>query len=370
MFQRPVWAEVNLPAISQNLRRVKALLKPGTAFCAVVKADAYGHGAPAVARTALEAGADRLAVAILGEALELRRSGFDSPILILGYTPPEQASLVVAHGLTQTVFSIEDARALSAAARSAGTKAKVHIKIDTGMSRIGIKPEDAGQFAEALGAMPGLEIEGVFSHFASADSGDKTFAQEQYNNFLQAVDRIKAGGIEIKIRHMANSAATVDMPETHLDMVRAGIVLYGHWPSPEVERKIRLRPAMALKARVAFVKEVPPDTPVSYGCTYVTRTSATIATLPLGYADGWPRRLSGRGSVFIRGRRAPIVGIVCMDQCMVDVTGIPGVRSGDQALLFGGPELPLEEVAKCLDTISYEMLCLLSKRVPRVYVTD
>ncbi len=370
MYERPVWAEVNLSTIAHNIRRIKELLKPGTAFCAIVKADAYGHGAAAVARTALEAGADRLGVAILSEGMKLRRSGFTAPILILGYTPPEQAPLVVAHGLTQTVFSLQDARTLSAAAQAAGTKARVHIKIDTGMSRIGIKPGDAGEFGEALADMPGLEIEGVFSHFATADSADKTFAREQYDNFIQAVERIKARGIEIKIRHMANSAATIDMPEAHLDMVRPGIVLYGLWPSPDVENKFELRPAMALKARIAFVKQVPQYTPVSYGCTYVTSAPATIATLPLGYADGWSRRLSGTGSVITRGRRAPIVGRVCMDQCMADVTGIPGVRPGDEALLFGGPELPVEEVAKCLDTINYEMVCLVGKRVPRVYITD
>lgn len=370
MFERPVWAEIDLEAIAHNVRRIKTKVKPGAQFCAVVKADAYGHGAIAVARTVLNNGADRLAVAILNEALELRRAGFTVPILVIGYTPPHQAGIVVDNGIAQTVFSMDVAEALSHAAMTAGKKAKVHLKIDTGMSRIGIKPADAGEFASAVAALPGIEIEGVFSHFATADSEDKTYAWEQFDRFKKALALIEAKGIKIPIRHIANSAATLEMPETHLDMVRPGIILYGLWPSDEVKRDIELKPAMKFKARVSYVKDLPPRVSISYGRTYYTDKDSRIATIPVGYADGWTRLLAGKADVVIGGRRAPLVGRICMDQCMADVTHIPGVKAGDEVLLFGGEGLPVEEVAEKLGTINYEVVCMVSKRVPRYYMPE
>lgn len=367
MYERPVWAEIDLGAIAHNVREIKSRVKAGARFCAVVKANAYGHGVTAVARTVLEAGADQLAVAILEEAVELRRAGFTVPILIIGYTPPDQAALVVDKDISQTVFSLDVAKALSGAAMAAGRKAKVHLKIDTGMSRIGIRPEVAGDFAAAVAALPGIEIEGVFSHFATADEQDKSFTWQQFDRFKQALAHIEAKGIHIPIRHIANSAATLELPETHLDMVRPGIILYGLWPSDEVEKVVTLKPAMKLKASISYVKEMAANQSISYGRTYFTRGDSRIATLPIGYADGWTRLLAGKASVIIRGQRAPLVGRICMDQCMADVSHIPGVAAGEEALLFGEPQLPVEEVAAHLGTINYEVVCMVGGRVPRQY---
>lgn len=370
MFERPVWAEVNLAAIAHNIRQIKQCIKPTTKICAVIKADAYGHGTSAVIRAALVAGVDYLGVAILNEAIDLRRDGVTGPILVLGYTPPQQAIRIVDNDVTQTIFDYQLAEAISQAAQAVGRKAKVHIKIDTGMTRIGIEPEDAGDFAAAVAKLPGIEIEGVFSHFANADSQDKSYAWEQFARFKKALALIEDKGLKIPIRHIANSAATLDMPETQLDMVRPGIIMYGLWPSDEVEKKLDLKPAMKFKAKVSCVKEVPPDVSISYGRDYYTDKPSKIATLPVGYADGWTRQLSGKASVLIRGQRALIVGRVCMDQCMVDVTHIPGVAQGDIALLFGGAKLPAEEIAEKLGTINYEVICLVGKRVPRHYVME
>ncbi|MBP2634871.1 MAG: alr1 [Firmicutes bacterium] len=368
MFERPVWAEINLEAIKRNVREIKKGLRAGVKFCAVVKADAYGHGAVAVARAALASGADRLAVAILNEAIALREAGFQVPILILGYTPEYQARKVAAYDITQTVYSLEAVRALSAAGLDTGKKVKIHIKIDTGMGRIGILPEDAGDFAEAAAAMPGIEFEGVFSHFATADDVDKTYALVQYAKFEEALRRISGRGIDIPIKHIANSAATLELPETHLDMVRPGIILYGLWPSGDVKRNITLIPAMQLKAQIAHIKEVDPGTTISYGRTYTAGNHSKIATLPIGYADGWSRLLSGKTSILIKGNRAPLVGRICMDQCMADISDIPDVKVGDTATLFGVPEISTDEVAAMLGTINYELVCMIGKRVPRTYL--
>jgi alanine racemase len=370
MFERPVWAEIDLGAISHNVRQVREVMAGNAKICAVLKANAYGHGAVTVARTVLQAGVDQLAVAILNEALELRRAGFRVPILILGYTPTYQATTVVEQDITQTIFSMDSAQALSGAAVAACKIVNVHIKIETGMGRIGLRPEDAGAFAAAVAALPGIRIEGVFSHFATADSRDKSFTIEQYKLFTEALKCIEAMGITIPIRHIANSAATLNFPAVHLDMVRTGIVLYGLWPSDEMVKTIELKPAMKFKAQVAFVKNMPVDYSISYGRTYFTRRLSRIATLPVGYADGWSRLLTNKASVSIRGQRAPLIGRVCMDQCMIDVTHIPEVEIGDEALLFGGADLPVEEIAKHLGTINYEIVCMVGQRVPWIYVGE
>ncbi|BBB90785.1 alanine racemase [Methylomusa anaerophila] len=368
MFERPVWAEVDLAAIANNVREIKKLVKPTVKFCAVVKGDGYGHGAVAVARTVLAAGADCLAVAIVSEAVELRRAGFTVPIMVLGFTPAQQAKLVAVNNITQTVYSLEAAQALAAAAAATGKPVKVHIKIDTGMGRIGVMPAEAGSFALAVARLPGIEIEGVFSHFATADSRDKSYAYEQMDKFKAALAAIEQCGIKIPVRHIANSAATLELPSAHFDMVRAGIILYGLWPSAEVARMINLKPAMCLKAQLVQVKSVPAGTSISYGRTYSTPDNRRIATLPIGYADGWTRLLSGKTSVLVRGRRAPLVGTICMDQCMVDVSEIPAALPGDTAILFGSPQLTAAEVAAKIGTISYELVCMVGKRVPRLYI--
>lgn len=368
MYERQTWAEIDLEALASNVIEIKRLMKKETKFCAVVKADGYGHGAIPVAGAVLDAGADELAVAILGEGIELRQAGFSVPILVLGYTPPYQAPLVVAHRLTQTVFSLDVAEALSQAAVAAGVTAKIHLKIDTGMSRIGVSYKKAGEFAAMIAALPGLEIEGVFSHFATADHEDKTYAQYQFRCFQEALRQIEGCGIDIAVRHMANSAAIIDMPEAHLDMVRPGIILYGLGPSGDGSGKINLKPAMKLKSRLAYIKDVAIGTAVSYGCTYTTDRECRIATLPVGYADGWSRALSNKANVWLRGQRAPIIGRICMDQCMVDVTDVSGATPGDEVLLFGGAELPTDEVAGQMNTIVNELLCMVGKRVPRLYI--
>jgi len=370
MFERPVWAEIDLSAIAHNVEQIRRATSSNAKVCAVVKADGYGHGATAVARIALQSGADLLAVAIVNEAVELRVAGFQVPILVLGYTPTCQVDSVVKNDITQTIFSMELARALSVAAVSAGKRAKVHIKIDTGMARIGVCPSDAGQFAAAVAALPGIEIEGVYSHFATSDSDDKGFTYEQFHRFMEGVEYIKAQGIQIPIRHIANSAALLELPEMHLDMVRPGIILYGLWPSAEVKQNLVLKPAMKLKAQVGFVKDVVPKSSISYGRTYFTAQNSRIATLPVGYADGWSRLLANKAEVLVRGQRAPVVGRVCMDQCMVDVSHIPKVGVGDEVLLFGGSQLPVEEIAEKMGTINYEMVCMIGKRVPRYYVGE
>ena len=367
MLERPVWVQIDLAALEHNVRVIKGLLKPETKFCAVVKADAYGHGAIEVARVAVAAGADYLAVAILSEALELRGAGFTVPILILGHTPELQARQVVAHAVEQTIFSLEAARALSEAAVELGTIAKVHIKVDTGMSRVGVQPAAVADFAAAVAALPGICIEGLFSHFATADSADKTYAFKQLDCFEQVIQDLKCRDIDIPLKHIANSAAILELPQTQFNMVRPGIILYGLWPSNEVKQTIELRPVMQFKALVSLVKEVPGGVGVSYGCTYVTKRPSRIATLPVGYADGWTRLLAEKASVLIRGHRASVIGRICMDQCMIDVTDIPDVQAGDEVLLFGGEELPVDEIADHLGTINYEIVCMVGKRVPRVY---
>ena len=363
---RPTWAEVDLSAINGNVKALKSLVKPEVRFCAVVKADGYGHGAEAVAAEALRAGADYLAVAILDEALALRAAGFTCPVLILGFTPLEQAHLVVKHSLTQTVYNMNQAQALSGAAAATGRQALLHVKVDTGMGRLGLHSDNVSDFTWEISKMPGLILEGVYTHFAQADNRDKAHVENQFATFSRALRSIEERGLQVPIKHCANSAALLDMPGAHLDMVRAGIALYGLWPSREIGRPIALKPAMGFKSSVAMVKQVQKGCEISYGSTYVTQTSATIATLPVGYADGWSRMMSGRAEVFLNNKRVPVLGRICMDQCMIDATAT-GACEGDEVLLFGGPELPVEEVADRLGTINYEIVCMVGKRVPRIY---
>lgn len=364
---RPAWAEIDLSALRHNMLALKSLLAPACRFCAVVKADGYGHGAVEAARIAERVGADCLAVAVVDEAEALRRAGVGMPILLLGYTQPSDAERVAAGGFSQTIFSAEQAACFDVAARRTGRKVRVHLKIDTGLARIGVPPERAGDLATAAARCRGLEVEGAFTHFASSGDRDKAYTRKQLALFLEALDLIRRQGVEIPVRHAANSGAVIDLPETHLDMVRAGVAMYGLWPSEEVTRPFELKPAMRFRARVAMVKEVPAGTGVSYGLTYTTPGRARLATIPVGYADGWSRRLSNRGRVVLAGASAPIRGAVCMDQFVVDASGLD-VREGDECLLFGGAELPAEEVAAHLDSINYEVVCMIGKRVPRAYV--
>ena len=367
-IQSGAWAEINLDAVAHNVQVAKANLKPTTKLCAVVKADAYGHGAVRVAQEAARNGADYLAVAILQEAVELREAGLEIPILILGSMLPEVADLVVRYDINQAVFDEERLYALNEAALKQHTKAKIHLKIDTGMHRIGIHVQDAGRFAKLAASLPGISIEGVFSHFATADGDDKQYAAYQFARFQEALSLIEAEGIHIPLRHIANSAALTELQEYQLDMVRQGVTLYGMHPAHMLDCYKDFEPVMTVKTKVSFVKSLPIGATIGYGRTCTLTRPSIIATVPIGYADGVNRRLSNRGYMLVQGAKAPIVGKVCMDQVMLDVTDIPNVQVGDEVLVFGGQELPMELVAEWADTICYEVVCAVSPRVPRQYV--
>jgi alanine racemase len=370
---RPVWAEIDLRAIAHNLQAMKQVTSPATEIMAVVKANAYGHGILEVSRVALTNGAKWLGVAILDEALLLRQHEIKAPILVLGYTGIEQAETVVRAGVTQAVYTFSQAKALSAAAVKLGLLAVIHLKIDTGMGRLGFLPSAATLATiEKIADLPGLVIGGIFTHFAAADAPDKTYTREQFRQFQALIQELEWKGIKPPLKHAANSAAFLDLPETHLDLVRLGIVLYGLYPSPEVRQDLLcLQPAMTVKARVSFVKELPAGWNVSYGRTYTTAGPTAIATIPMGYADGYSRLFSNRGEVLIRGIRVPVVGRVCMDQFMVDVSAQFPVVLGDEVVIFGrqnGSVLTVEELAAKIGTINYELICMISERVPRIYI--
>lgn len=372
---RPTWAEIDLAAVAHNVRQIQDHLTAGTRLMAIVKANGYGHGAVEVARAATAAGVSFLGVGMVEEAAELRDNGLTQPILILGFTPREYAPYLFEYQATPTVFTREEADAFSREAVRRQKRLDVHVKVDTGMGRVGCFPcEEADRFICDVNAMPGLKVTGLYTHFASADHHDKTFARRQLDRFLALVRRLEGRGITGLVKHAANSAGAIDLPEAHLDMVRLGISLYGLYPSDEVDRsRVQLRPVMTLKSRLIFVKNVPAGTGISYGSTYVAKENETIATLPVGYGDGYRRLLSNRGEVLIRGRRAPVVGRVCMDQTMIRVCGIPDVKAGDVAVLFGqqdGALLHADEVARWLDTINYEVVTAVSYRVPRVYLRE
>ncbi len=377
MHDHLIWAEIDHDAIAHNVRELRRITHPQARLLAAVKADAYGHGAVAVSRTALANGASHLGVARYSEAVALRQAGISAPILIFGFTPADRAALLHELQLTPAVYSLENARALSAPHGSRGERLAVHIKVDTGMGRLGIPCEALRLDKErtpveeigAIAALPGIRLEGVFTHFAASDEAEKSSAREQFSRFQDLLHRLREAGLHLPLRHAANSGAIIDLPETHLDMVRAGIAIYGLFPSGHVDHaRIELRPAMSLKARIIHLKKVPTGTAISYGGTYRTTRPATIATVPVGYGDGYDRGLSNRGSMLVRGRRAPIAGRVCMDLTMLDVSHIPEVQVGDEVVMIGrqGNEtVRADELAALLGTINYEVVTRLMERVPR-----
>lgn len=362
-FKR-TWAEIDLSAIAENFHTVRRQVGEQVKVMAVVKANAYGHGVDHIAPYLAKLGADFFGVSCLQEAMELRRMEIRKPILILGYTPAEYFSILAEQQLSQTVFSLEDARQLSLAGERAGSRIRVHAALDTGMGRIGFDafdPEKAAEDVKAVAGMPGIELEGLFTHFSVADTdGQEPYTESQLERFMQVRDRLADAGIR-PLCHAANSAGTFLDPKYHLDMVRAGIVLYGLEPGG---RKNPYRPAMTVKTLVSFVKELPAGRDISYGRRYTTDRTMKIATLSAGYADGYPRALSGKGAVLINGQAAPVLGSVCMDQLMVDVTEIP-CKPGDEAVLMGGG-IDFNELADQLGTIHYELICGVGKRVPRI----
>ena len=367
---RRTQALISLDALARNLGRVRDRVGKHVQIMGVIKADAYGHGALPAARTLVEAGATWLGVALPEEGIHLRRQGLRAPILVMGPTPPDQGPLLSEFRLDQMVYNPFHARTLSSSVASSTGAVRVHLKIDTGMGRLGIHPSEAAAGAKAIVHLPGLELGGVMTHFAAADAADKGHALEQLRRFLEAIRDIEAAGIDVPLRHAANSAAILDLPAAHLDMVRAGIVLYGYPPSPPASHNPPWESVLTFMTRIAQIRKVPRGGTVSYGCTYVAPRDTLVATLPVGYADGYNRLLSNRGDVLIRGRRAPVVGRVCMDMCMIDVTGVPGVREGDEVALIGGQggeRITADELAEKTGTIPYEVLCGISARVPRIY---
>jgi alanine racemase len=370
--QRPTWLEIDLSAIGNNTRLIKKMVGPQVRIMISLKADAYGHGALKVARTVLHNGASMLGVATVSEATPLRDAGIDAPILVYGYIPHWQMREAVRLGITATLYSSESAQALSRAALALGKIVKVHVKVDTGMGRLGIRYEQSDEIialVREILALPGLELEGIYTHFASADAQDKTHTHLQLTRFQQILSQLTAQGLRPPIVHAANSAATLSLPEAYFDMVRPGTAIYGLDPSPAVRLPADFRAALSFKTQVSQVKWVPEGECISYGCTYITERPTLLAVLPVGYADGFRRAPRNWGSVLIRGREAPILGRVCMDQCMVDVTHIPETRMGDEVVLIGRQghaKLTAEQVAERLGTINYEVVSEILARVPRV----
>jgi len=370
--ERPTWLEIDLSAIGSNTRRIKDLVGPTVRVLASLKADGYGHGALKVARTVLHNGASMLGVATVSEATPLREAGIAAPILVFGYVPLWQMREAVRLDLTITLYASEAARALERAARALGKTARVHVKVDTGMGRLGIRSEQLDEIlalVQEICGLPGLELEGIFTHFAKADAEDLAHARLQLARFQEVLQAVEAKGLRPPLVHAANSAATLSLPEARFDMVRPGIALYGLDPSQDVRLPDGFRPALAFKTQVAQVKLIPAGEGISYGCTYVTGRPTWIAVLPVGYADGFRRAPATWGSVLIHGQEAPILGRVCMDQSMVDISHIPGVRVGDEVVLIGRQgqaALTAEAVASRLGTINYEVVSEILARVPRV----
>ena len=365
MIHRKATAYIHAGNLVANMRKLRRLAG-GAKLCAVIKADAYGHGAVAVSQILDREGVDYLAVALLEEALELRAARVAAPILVLGTTDPSNADIIVAQNITQTVFTDELAAALSASSRRLGHEARIHLKIDTGMHRQGIAPGEAEAFARRLSPLEGLAVEGVYSHFAEADSPDPSFTLEQLAQFRLALEGLAAAGLRPPIRHIANSAALMAFPEARFDMVRPGILLYGLSPNTDPRPPEGFAPVMQLCASIANIRVLEAGESVSYGRLFTARRKSRIGLLQIGYADGYSRLLSNRAEVVVRGRRAPVAGRICMDQVMIDVTDIPEAAVGDEATLFGLPELPAGEIARLMGTIDYEVVCGVSKRVPRV----
>jgi alanine racemase len=369
---RPTWAEIDLGAIAHNIRVIKEHVGPKTKVMAVVKADGYGHGAVPVAKASLAAGAEYLAVATADEAVELREAGIRAPILVLGTSFPGCGEdKLVELDITQTVCTLALAEAIERAAAARGKRALVHVKVETGMGRIGVPAEEGADFIARLKEFPHLEIEGLFTHFAAADEEDKAYTWKQYKRFMKLVQELEERDLGVPpLKHVCNSAAICDLPEMHLDMVRPGAILYGFHPGPHVVKRLPLQPALSLKSRIVFLKGVEAGARLSYGLTYTAARATRIATIPIGYADGYRRLFSNRSEVLVRGRRAPVVGRVCMDQCLIDVGQIPAVAIGDEVTLIGrqgDEEITAIELADLAGSLAIDLTCGIGKRVPRLY---
>lgn len=373
-YQR-VTAEIDLDAVAYNIRNIRERVNKNSKIMGIVKADAYGHGAVEVSKVLLYNGADWLGVAMIDEAIQLRQNNIMVPILILGYTLETKIDDVVRYDIIQTVFSYDMAKLVSDAAVKQNKIAKIHIKVDTGMGRIGFMPdENIGDEVLKISKLPNIEINGIFTHFSTSDETDKSFTRLQIERFKYAIDEIEKRGINLPVKHCANSAAIMDLEDLGFNMVRAGVILYGMYPSLDVKKEnLSLKPVMSIKTHISYVKNVGVGVPLSYGRTYYTDKESVIATVPVGYADGYIRRMQKGGRVIVNGHYAPIVGRVCMDQFMIDVTNIPDVKPGDDVILMGSDgniSITADEIAKVLDTINYEVVCMIGKRVPREYIKN
>lgn len=368
---RPTIAEIDLQAIRHNFRQIRQLLPPSTYIMAVVKANAYGHGAIKVSEAVLSAGAHFLGVALPEEGAELREAGIDAPIFVLSLALPEQTRIFIDYNLIATICDLENAYLLAKLAREANSAASIMVKIDTGMGRIGLRAEEAIDFLEKIISIRGLKLQGIFTHLAKAADKDQTFTQQQVQRLLAVGQLVRKAGLALPLISAANSAGIIKMGAEHFNLVRPGIILYGLPPASNFEVPFSLQPAMRLKTKVAFIKEVPAGTPIGYESTYVTPQKTFIATLPVGYGDGYNWQLSNKADVLIGGRRRKVVGKVCMDQIMVDVGPQGDVRVGDEVVLFGRQgeeEITITELANLAGTINYELVCAISSRVPRIYL--
>lgn len=381
IIQKRTWAQIDLDAAAHNLAVIRRRIGEKPLLCCVIKADAYGHGAVRLAKEYEALGADWLALSNIEEALQLRRAGVSLPMLVLGYTPPEAAPELAENNISQCAYSAEYCAALSENAVKSGVSVKIHIKADTGMSRLGFYFQDAVRDAAAVEEiaaacrLPGLIPEGIFTHFAVSDGGadGEAYTRRQLSCFTALVAALREKGVTFPICHCANSGATLDYPESYLDMVRAGVILYGLEPSEDVAQPDDFRPVLSLKTVISHIKEIEPGTDVSYGRTYTAQSRVRVATVPIGYADGYSRQLSNRGFMLVHGVRCPILGKVCMDQCMIDISAVPAAQVGDTVTVIGrdgGGEITVDELAALLGTIHYEIVCGISKRVTRVYLKD
>lgn len=371
---RPVWAEIDLDKLAKNMREIRKQARSKD-IIAVIKADGYGHGALDIAQVLLENGATRIAVAVITEALELRKGGIQAPIMILGYTPGTFKEEIVKNHIEQTVFSYDLAKELSEEAVKRNEIAKVHIAVDTGMGRIGFLPTKEGALEVLkISKLPNIEIVGLFTHFAVADEWDKEYTKKQVEKYNYFYKLLEEQNIKIPIKHVSNSASIIDLEDIHFDAVRPGIILYGYYPSEEVNLgKITLEPVMSVKANIVHIKTLQKGEYISYGRKFKTERETVVGTIPVGYADGYTRLLFGKGKVIVNGKFAPIIGRICMDQFMVDLTDVGEVNTSDEVILLGCDgklKYDADDIAKDLGTINYEVICAVSKRIPRVYIKN
>ncbi|MBA7499816.1 MAG: alanine racemase [Clostridia bacterium] len=371
---RPIWLEINLDAIAHNVKKIRQIVGKNTQIIAVVKANAYGHGAIEVSETLLENGVTMLGVGVIEEGVVLREAGIKAPILVCGLTKDDQLEPLVMYNLSATVCRLKTIQALSRIASKNKKKVPVHIKIDTGMGRLGIPSQDTLNFVKEIGKMKNIEIEGIFTHFAATNEEDGNYTRKQFEKYKKALLELERERINIPVKHVANSTAILNSSRFHLNAVRPGIIVYGLFPSPRTKQIVQLRPAAEFKTKIIFLKEVSAGKSIGYGKTFATTRPTRIATLPVGYADGYSWLLSNKGEVLVRGQRAPIIGRICMDLCMIDVTHIGRVQIGDEVVLWGkqGSEMiSAEEVAQKMGSIVYEVICMVDKeRVPKVFIKN